>query len=81
MRKLFVANFPWDTHEPELKAHFEECGPITDVQIRRDRNGMPGIAFISFVNESDARTALVKMQGSNLGDRYLNVAVAARQDD
>ena len=58
MKKLFVANFPWDTSEPELRRHFEQVGEVVDVAIKRDRNGMPGIAFVTFTNESDARTGL-----------------------
>ena len=56
MKKLFVANFPLDTSEPELRRHFEQVGEVVDVAIKRDRNGMPGIAFVTFTNESDART-------------------------
>lgn len=79
MRKLFIANFPWDTHEPELREHFEQVGEIVDVAIRRDKNGMPSFCFVTYAREEDARTALVKFQGSVLNGRHLKIEIASRQ--
>ena len=41
-RKVYVANLPYQTTEPELKALFSKAGDVMSVKIVQDRqNGQP----------------------------------------
>jgi RNA recognition motif-containing protein len=52
---------------------------VIEVSIRRDRNGLPSIGFVTMKREQDARAAIEKLNGASLDGRALNVALAHRQ--
>lgn len=60
--KLFVGGIPFNSNEEELTKYFGQYGPVTYVEIPRNRNsGKPrGFAFIQFESESSAKSAIAK---------------------
>ena len=79
-RKLFVGNLPFGgTTESDLRSHFEQCGAVIEVSIRRDKNGLPSFGFVTFEKEGDARAALEQLNHSDLNGRFLTLAFAHRQ--
>jgi RNA-binding protein Musashi len=48
--KIFVGGLSWSTTEESLRFHFEQYGPVENVQVMRDRNtGEPrGFGFVIF---------------------------------
>jgi|SRR5208282_626516 len=74
-RKLFVGNLDFGTTEPELRNHFEPFGRVTAVEMRRDRNHLPSIAFLTFASAEAAKFALAAREHI-LDGRALTVAFA-----
>jgi RNA recognition motif-containing protein len=59
-KKIYVANLPFETSEPELKAHFSNAGDVMSVNIVKDRQtGQPrGFAFVEMSTQWEARRAV-----------------------
>ena len=59
-KKIYVANLPFETGEPELKALFSNAGDVMSVKIVRDRQtGQPrGIAFVEMSTQWEGRRAV-----------------------
>lgn len=75
--RLYVGNLPWSTDEHELRAHFESAGPVRVVKLIHDKEtGKPkGFGFVDMA-DSDARDAIMALNGQELGGRTLKVAEA-----
>jgi cold-inducible RNA-binding protein len=73
--KLYIANLSFNTTEAQLRAAFEPFGAISDVYLATDRDtGRPrGFAFITFGTPDEAKTAIDKMNGTELDGRALTV--------
>jgi len=71
---LVVRNILYDTTEEELRAHFEEFGELTFVQLRKNPDGgSRGYAFIRYKNYEDQKTCV---RGKHeIGDRKLEVKI------
>ena len=59
-RKVYVANLPYLTTEPELRALFSKAGNVMSVKIVQDRqSGQPrGIAFVEMSTQWEGRRAV-----------------------
>ena len=71
--KLYVGNLPYETTEADLQTLFEAAGPVSSINIVRDRaTGQPrGFAFVEMSNDEGARKAISELdrqpyQGRNL---------------
>ena len=73
--EIFVGNLPFDITEEQIKDKFAECGEVSNVRMLTDkRTGrFRGIAFVSFVNDDDARNALDNFNGVDLGGRPMRI--------
>eukprot|EP01062_Namystynia_karyoxenos_P037004 TRINITY_DN2695_c0_g1_i2.p1 TRINITY_DN2695_c0_g1~~TRINITY_DN2695_c0_g1_i2.p1 ORF type:complete len:758 (+),score=182.48 TRINITY_DN2695_c0_g1_i2:84-2276(+) len=56
-RKLFVGKLPFATTEDELRPHFEQCGPLAEVTIMRDKNRSNQSKGCAWVVTRDEETA------------------------
>lgn len=76
--KLFVGNLPYSVNEQQLEEMFAEFGELKEVKVIIDRMSgrSKGIAFVEFVNEADAQSAIEAMNGKELDGRALVVNVA-----
>jgi RNA recognition motif-containing protein len=59
-KKIYVANLPLETSEPELKVLFSSAGDVMSVNIVKDRQtGQPrGFAFVEMSTQWEARRAV-----------------------
>ena len=59
-KKIYVANLPLQTNEPELRALFSGAGDVMSVKIVKDRQtGQPrGFAFVEMSTQWEARRAI-----------------------
>jgi RNA recognition motif-containing protein len=59
-KKLYVANFPFETGEPELRALFSDAGDVMSVNIVKDRQTgqTRGFAFLEMSTQFEARRAV-----------------------
>ncbi len=79
--KLYVGNLAKTTTEQEINNLFSHDGEITLVQLLRDRHTgeSRGFAFVSMVEERDARKAIAMFNTYSLSDHELKVNTAKLQ--
>lgn len=77
-RKLFVGNLPFSTTEGQLQELFSPFGEVVSVKLITDRatGRSKGFAFVEFVEESAAQTALEEVNGQELDGRAMAISVA-----
>ena len=75
MTKLYVGNLPYETTESDLQALFEATGPVSTINIVRDRStGQPrGFAFVEMTDAESARRAISELDRRQFGGRNLTV--------
>lgn len=73
--KLYVGNLNYDTTEDTLREVFEKHGTVESVNIITDRQTgrSRGFAFVEMSSEEEAKSALKKLNGTEVDDRTLKV--------
>ena len=81
--KLYVGNMSFQTSEDELRSHFAQFGTVADVFIAMDKfTGRPrGFAFVTMGTADEARVAIEKTNGADLGGRNLQVNEARPKEE
>ncbi|MBI5383040.1 MAG: RNA-binding protein [Opitutae bacterium] len=81
--KLYVGNMSFNTSEDELRSAFGQCGTVTDVYVAMDKmTGRPrGFAFVTMGTPEEAKAAIEKMNGADLGGRALTVNEARPKEE
>lgn len=75
--KLFVSNLDNKVTSDQLKQLFSQYGAVKEARLVTYRNGhSKGIAYVEFVNEKDASTALLKTDNLDLEGRPIRVAIS-----
>ena len=79
---LFVGGFPYETTQEELSALFRSCGTVVSAKIlvERETGRSRGLGFIEMSTETEARSAIAKINGSTLGSRKIFVSEARPQE-
>lgn len=77
-KRLYVGNLSYNTTETDLHDHFAQSGAVAEVKVMMDRDtGRPrGFAFVEMGSESEARDAIAKLNGQELGGRTLRISEA-----
>jgi cold-inducible RNA-binding protein len=75
MKNIYVGNLDYNVSEDQLRATFEAYGQVDNVTIMRDRDtGQPrGFGFVEMANDEDAAKAIAGTNGTQLGNRNINV--------
>src|SRR5947209_5083538 len=75
MKNIYVGNLDYNVNEDDLRSAFETYGQVDNVTIMRDRDtGQPrGFAFVEMANDEEAAKAIAGTNGTQLGNRSLNV--------
>lgn len=73
--KLYVGNLPYETTESDLQALFESTGPVSTINIVRDRatGQARGFAFVEMQDVDGARRAIAELDRHQYGGRALTV--------
>ena len=81
--KLYVGNMSFNTSEDELRTTFGQFGTVTDVYVAMDKmTGRPrGFAFVTMGTPEEAKTAIEKLNGVDLGGRALTVNEARPKEE
>jgi RNA recognition motif-containing protein len=81
--KLYVGNLSFQTSEAELRSHFEQFGAVTDIYVAMDKfTGRPrGFAFVTMGTADEAKIAIEKTNGADLGGRALQVNEARPKEE
>ncbi|MDI7261852.1 MAG: RNA-binding protein [Thermodesulfobacteriota bacterium] len=80
-KKIYVANLPLQTSEPELKALFSNAGDVMSVNIVKDRQtGQPkGFAFVEMSTQWEARRAVSMLNRTEFMGKNLLVKEATEK--
>ena len=73
--KLYVGNLSFNSSESDIRAAFEQCGPVSEIYIATDKmTGQPrGFAFVTMGSPEAAQAAIEQLNGRDLGGRNLTV--------
>ena len=82
MRRLFVGNISYAVREGELRALFASVGTVAQLKLftHRDSGRSRGFGFVEMSTEEEARSAIERLNGRNLGGRILAVVEARERD-
>lgn len=83
MKNIFVGNLSFSTTEDVVRSHFEAYGTVDRVSIITDRDTgrSRGFAFVEMPNDDEADRAINALNGSELGDRRLNINEARPREE
>ncbi len=72
---IFVGNISFSTTEEDLQQLFEQYGAVENVSLIMDRytGRSRGFGFVEMSNDNEARSAITKLNGTELHDRALTV--------
>ncbi len=75
MKKLYVGNLPYSTHDAELRELFEQKGQVSSAQVVMDRETgrSRGFGFVEMPNDAEAQAAIEALNGQDYGGRPLVV--------
>ncbi|MGF1531693.1 MAG: RNA recognition motif domain-containing protein [Puniceicoccaceae bacterium] len=81
--KVFVGNISFRLPPEDLRALFEQAGPVEDVYFPTDRESgrRKGFAFVTFGTAEAAAEAISKFDGYDLEGRELKVNEARPRED
>ena len=73
--KLYVGNLPYGVRDHDLQQSFAQFGNVvsTKVMMERDTGRSKGFGFVEMGSDSEAQTAIQRMNGQPLGGRSLVV--------
>ncbi|ESO95367.1 hypothetical protein LOTGIDRAFT_188648 [Lottia gigantea] len=75
--KLFIKNLPFTCTKDALTTIFSQHGKLKDVRIITYRSGQPkGLAYVEYESEEDAKQAVLKTDGLQIGDHHIEVAIS-----
>jgi cold-inducible RNA-binding protein len=74
-KKLFVGGLSWDTTDDGLRQAFTSHGEIAEAKVitERDTGRSRGFGFVTFALDEDGKTAISKMDGTNLDGKTIKV--------
>ena len=80
-KKLFVGGLSWDTTDDGLRQAFASYGEITEAKVITDRDTgrSRGFGFVTFAQDDDAKTAISKVDGTNLDGKTVKVNEAQEE--
>lgn len=81
--KLYVGNLSFDTSKNELQTLFAQTGTVESVSLIEDRQtGRPrGFGFVEMSTKEEGATAIEKLNGQELGGRFLKVSEAKQREN
>jgi len=83
LKNIFVGNLDFGATEESIRSLFQPYGAIERVDLITDRDtGRPrGFAFVEMTDAAEADRAIEALNGTELGDRSLNVNEARPRTD
>ncbi|OGH10600.1 MAG: hypothetical protein A2857_06955 [Candidatus Levybacteria bacterium RIFCSPHIGHO2_01_FULL_36_15] len=80
--KLFIGSLDYSTTDSQLEEHFSKIGKVLSAKVIVDRNTGQGkgFGFVEMGTEEEAKTAMDKLNGSELNGRPIAVKEAKPQE-
>lgn len=81
--KLFVGNLPYQMRDEDLQKLFAEHGNVTSAVVIMDRatNRSKGFGFVEFETDEEAKSALEKLNESEIEGRKIVVNEARPREE
>jgi RNA recognition motif-containing protein len=81
--RLFVGNLPYQATEDDLRSHFGQVGPTTQIvrPLDRETGRARGFAFVEFADRALAEEAIKRFDGQLFMGRPLAVSEARARED
>jgi len=78
---LYVKNLDESVDDEKLRQEFSACGTITSAKVMTDdKNVSKGFGFVCFATPEEATKAVTEMNGKNINDKPIYVALAQKKD-
>ena len=79
--KLFVGSLPFETTSDELREIFAKAGKVADANVVMDKmtGRSRGFGFVEMASETDAKSAIDTLNGTDVGGRKIFVSEARPQ--
>jgi RNA recognition motif-containing protein len=77
-KKIYVGNLSYDISDESIMVLFSEFGQVDSAKIITDRDTgrSKGFAFVEMASDSEALTAIEKLNGTQQSGRMMNVSEA-----
>jgi RNA recognition motif-containing protein len=81
--RIYVGGLPYSTNSEDLQALFAEAGSVTDATVVEDKYSgqSKGFGFVEMPDDNEARAAIAKFNGYNMGNRSLTVNEAKPREE
>ena len=81
--KLYVGNLSFETTENDLQDLFEKHGTVNEVHLMMDKmtGKSRGFAFVTMNDDTQAKSAMSALNGTELNGRKLTVNEARPRED
>ncbi|XP_076126245.1 spliceosome associated factor 3, U4/U6 recycling protein isoform X1 [Alosa pseudoharengus] len=75
--KIFISGLPYTCTQQQLEELFKPHGTIKATRLVTNRSGKPkGLAYVEFANEAQASQAVLKMDGMDVQNYTISVAIS-----
>lgn len=80
-KKLYIGNLSYTVDSTQLTTLFADCGTVESANVIMDRDSgrSKGFAFVEMSADSEAQSAITKLNGYDLSGRAMNVSEAKPQ--
>lgn len=80
---VYVGNLSYGTSSEELRTLFEEFGEVTSANVISDRDSgrSKGFGFVEMADDDAAKSAIEKLNGTEIGGRTITVNEARPRED
>jgi RNA recognition motif-containing protein len=80
---LYVSNLGFQTSDSDLRKLFEAFGQVSSAKVITDRETgrSRGFGFVEMDNNTDANSAMTKLNGKEVDGRTLSVSVAKEREN
>ncbi|XP_034727474.1 squamous cell carcinoma antigen recognized by T-cells 3 [Etheostoma cragini] len=76
-QKIFISGLPFTCTKEQLEEICKSHGTVKDIRLVTYRSGKPkGLAYVEFADEAQASQAVLKMDGMNIEDNKICVAIS-----
>lgn len=81
--KLFVGNLSFQAADKDLETLFSQFGAVTSARVMKDKfsGRSRGFGFVEMSDDSAAKSAIDKLNGSNFMERALTVNEARAREE
>ncbi|MCC7410065.1 MAG: RNA-binding protein [Gammaproteobacteria bacterium] len=80
---IYIGNLAWSVTEDEVRALFGEHGPVTTVNLIKDRltGESRGFGFVEMERQADAEAAIKSLNGRAVSGRAITVNIAKAREE